>query len=72
MRARVPEVGTQHAYRWINFSTGAAPGWYVLYAIVVRTGANPLAPREWAGWRPASFHPSWSPRDYSPLSLRSS
>jgi hypothetical protein len=52
-----PEVGTQHAYRWINFSTGSPPGWYVLYGLVVRAGANPLDPREWIGWRAASFHP---------------
>jgi len=55
--AAAPEVGTHHAYRWIHFSDGAAPGWYVLYGIVVRAGANPLDPREWDGWNPAAFYP---------------
>jgi hypothetical protein len=53
----IPEVGSKNAYRWINFSTGSPPGWYVLYGIVVRAGANPLDPREWAGWYPAAFYP---------------
>ncbi len=50
----VPSVGTQHFYRWL---TPATPGWCILYGLVVRAGANPLDPREWAGWNPAAFYP---------------
>jgi hypothetical protein len=50
----VPSVGTYHAYRWLTLAT---PGWCVLYGLVVRAGANPLDPREWAGWNPAAFYP---------------
>ncbi|HMH50712.1 MAG TPA: hypothetical protein VK548_10795 [Candidatus Acidoferrum sp.] len=50
----VPSVGNHHAYRWLTLTT---PGWCVLYGLVVRAGANPLDPREWAGWNPAAFYP---------------
>ena len=50
----VPSVGTHHAYRYPTFGT---PGWWILYGLVVRAGANPLEPREWAGWNPAAFYP---------------
>jgi hypothetical protein len=55
--AVVPAVGTQYFYRHLSFATGAAQGWYVLYGLVVRAGANPLDPREWGGWNPAAFYP---------------
>jgi hypothetical protein len=50
----VPSVGKYHVYRWLTLAT---PGWCVLYSLVVRAGANPLDPREWAGWNPAAFYP---------------
>lgn len=45
----VPSVGTFNVYRSLTFAT---PGWNVLYGLVVRAGANPLDPQEWAGWNP--------------------
>jgi hypothetical protein len=53
----VPVVGTRNVYRQISFTGVAGPGWYVLYGIVVRAGANPLDAREWSGWNPAAFYP---------------
>jgi hypothetical protein len=53
----VPAVGTRNFQRSLSFTAGAAQGWYVLYGIVVRAGADPLEPREWGGWNPAAFYP---------------
>jgi len=50
----VPSVGKYYAHRWLTLTT---PGWCVLYGLVVPAGANPLDPREWAGWNPAAFYP---------------
>jgi len=53
----VPEVGEQYFSRQLSFRAGDPQGWYVLYGLVVRPGANPLDPREWGGWNPTSFYP---------------
>lgn len=60
----VPVVGTQNFLRSLRFAT--APGWYILYGIVVRAGANALDPGEWSGWNPAVFYPFVVPSPFTP------
>ena len=53
----IPKEGAQFFSRHLNFAVGDPQGWYVLYGLIVRAGANPLDPREWGGWNPTSFYP---------------
>ena len=47
----------QYFQRHLSFTAADPLGWQVLYGVAVRAGANPLDPREWAGWNATSFFP---------------
>jgi len=53
----LPTGTPQYFQRYLSFTAADPLGWQVLYGIVVRAGANPLDPREWAGWNATSFFP---------------
>ena len=53
----LPTSTPQYFQRYLSFTAGDPLGWHVLYGLAVRAGANPLDPREWAGWNATSFFP---------------
>ena len=53
----LPTTPPQFFRRYHRFTAADPLGWQVLYGLAVRAGANPLDPREWAGWNAASFFP---------------
>ena len=53
----LPTTALQFFRRHHNFTAADPLGWHVLYGLAVRSGANPLDPREWAGSDAASFFP---------------
>ncbi|HMH50711.1 MAG TPA: hypothetical protein VK548_10790 [Candidatus Acidoferrum sp.] len=53
----LPTTAPQFFRRYQGFTAADPQGWHVLYGLAVRAGANPLDPREWAGWNAAVFFP---------------
>ena len=53
----LPSSTPQYFQRYLGFIAADPLGWHVLYGLAVRAGANPLDPREWAGWNATSFFP---------------
>ncbi len=53
----LPSSTPQFFQRYLSFTAADPLGWRVLYGVAVRAGANPLDPREWAGWNATSFFP---------------
>jgi hypothetical protein len=53
----LPTTAPQYFQRYLRLTAADPQGWHVLYGLAVRAGADPLDPREWAGWNATSFFP---------------